>query len=118
MTKQIHNREYLKSRRKDLRNNLTPAEAKLWSVLKNKQFNDKKFRRQQSIDNYIVDFYCPEEKLVIELDGEIHDEWGIKQYDMERSHLLEKLGCKILRFKNKMILEQLDDVLIEIEKCF
>jgi very-short-patch-repair endonuclease len=70
--KQIFNRGYLKKARRDLRKNLTPAEATLWLMLKNKQLEGRRFRRQFSIGNFIVDFYCPSEKLVIELDGANH----------------------------------------------
>ena len=63
----IFNRKSLKPRRQDLRNNPTQAEAFLWGFLKHSQLEDKKFRRQASIGSYIVDFYCPSEKLVIEL---------------------------------------------------
>jgi very-short-patch-repair endonuclease len=73
MAKQrIHNRVELKPFRKKLRNNSTSAEATLWTYLKNRQLEGRKFRRQHSIGNYIADFYCPEEQLVIELDGEGH----------------------------------------------
>ena len=65
--KQKMNLPYLKGRRKELRKNLTPAEAGLWKMLKNKQLYGLKFRRQHSIENYIIDFYCPAIKLIIEL---------------------------------------------------
>ncbi|MFI5384261.1 MAG: endonuclease domain-containing protein [Methanosarcina thermophila] len=73
---QIKNISYLKARRKELRENLTPAEAALWNVLKSSQFKNRKFRRQHSIGKYIVDFYCPAEKLIIELDGAVHMRLG------------------------------------------
>ena len=62
-----HNNKYLKNYRKGNRNNATSAEAKLWDLLSRRKLDGRKFRRQQSINNYIVDFYCPEEKIVIEL---------------------------------------------------
>jgi very-short-patch-repair endonuclease len=65
----IFNRKYLETNRKWLRNNSTSAEAALWKLLKNKQLEGRKFRRQQSIGKYIVDFYCSQEKLIVELDG-------------------------------------------------
>ncbi len=68
----IHNRIELKTFRKKLRNHSTSAEAVLWTYLKHRQLDGRKFRRQYSIGNYIVDFYCAEEQLVIELDGEDH----------------------------------------------
>jgi len=69
------NRKYLKSFRSSLRNKSTSAEAVLWNILKSKNLNGRKFRRQHSIGNYIVDFYCASEKLVIELDGNPHGEY-------------------------------------------
>ncbi len=83
--KRIHNKPELKQFRKKLRNNSTSAEAILWTYLKQKQLEGRKFRRQQSIGHYIVDFYCPAEKLVIELDGADHFwEEGI-QHDFNRT---------------------------------
>jgi very-short-patch-repair endonuclease len=68
----LHNGTHLKENRKDLRNNLTTAEATLWTFLQRRQLEGRKFRRQHSIGNYIVDFYCPQERLAVELDGEYH----------------------------------------------
>jgi len=68
----INNLPNLKQSRKDFRNNLTPAEIKLWKCLQNKQLDGKKFRRQHSIGSYIIDFDCPSEKIAIELDGQFH----------------------------------------------
>ena len=65
----LFNREKQRIIRKELRSHLTPAEAKLWSVLKNKGLKKRKFRRQFSVAHFVLDFYCPEEKLAIELDG-------------------------------------------------
>jgi len=59
----IHNKTEFKSLRQELRKNLTPAEAKLWKFLQNSQFADRKFRRQHSIRQYVIDFYCPKENL-------------------------------------------------------
>jgi very-short-patch-repair endonuclease len=70
--KHLFNRKSLKPFRSFLRTNSTSAEAILWNQLKAKKLDEKKFRRQQSIGNYIVDFYCPSEKLIIELDGDPH----------------------------------------------
>ena len=115
---QIKNIKPLKERRRELRKNLTPAEAYLWSVLKNKNLEGRKFRRQQSIENYIVDFCCPLEKLIIELDGEVHNDIGQIEYDYKRDSRLTELGYAILRFENKMVFEQLDNVLAEIKSKF
>ena len=115
---QIKNVPYLEARRKQLRSNLTPAEAKLWTILKNSTFKGKKFRRQHSIENYIVDFYCPSEKLIIELDGQVHFNTEQLNLDAIRDARLYTLGNKILRFENKLVFEALDFVLSEIEKNF
>ena len=115
---QIKNVTYLKDRTKDLRNNLTPAEAKLWTLPKNGALNGRKFRRQHSIQNYIVDFYCPSEKLIIELDGQGHFNSDQAINDADRDKNLMALGNTILRFENKLIFQTPDLVLAEIERHF
>jgi len=118
MKKLISNKKVLKTHRKELRNNATSAEATLWSLIKNKKLKGRKFRRQHSLDNYIVDFYCPAEKLVIELDGENHfSETGI-QKDSHRDMFLRSNGFKVLRFENKLIFENQRQVLHQICECF
>jgi len=87
----------------------------LWTYLKQSQLTGKKFRRQQSIGNYIVDFYCPEKKLAIELDGDFHFDEEVKKYDQERTNFISKLGIKVLRFENQEVLYNLENVLISIE---
>ena len=71
----LFNRKGLKSYRSSLRNRSISAEAALWNILKSRNLDGKKFRRQYSIDNYIVDFCCPSDKLVIELDGAPHGKY-------------------------------------------
>jgi very-short-patch-repair endonuclease len=114
----IHNQKYLEHRRKELRNNLTSAEAVLWKALQKKQLKGRKFRRQHSIKNFIVDFYCASENLIIELDGGIHLDFAQQNYDFERTKILEGLGFKIIRFENKLIFERLPEVLEEISGQF
>ena len=114
----IHNRSYLRKRRKELRNNLTIAEAFLWNYLKGRRLANRKFRRQHSIGPYIVDFYCADEKLIVELDGEVHNNPITEQYDYKRSMYLENLGYKVLRFQNQMVFAQLASVLNEIKDNF
>ena len=116
--KPIHNRKHLESFRKELRENLTPAEAFLWKNLQKRQLKGRKFRRQHSIENFIVDFYCPEEKLIIELDGEIHKNATAEEKDWSRDKRLEELGFKIIRFENKMVFDFLPSVLKEIDDNF
>ena len=116
--KRIHNKPELKPFRRALRNNSTSAEAVLWTYLKEKQLEGRKFRRQHSIGNYIVDFYCPCEQLVIELDGENHFwEDGLQQ-DINRSNYLHTIGIRVIRFENKWIFEDLEFVLREISNQF
>ena len=118
MTQNIHNRKYLEERRKKLRKNLTSAEATLWKQLQKSQLKGRKFRRQHSIENFIVDFYCPKEKLIIELDGAYHLDFAQQQYDLERTKQIESLGFKLLRIENKLIFENLSFVLDEISNQF
>ncbi len=115
---QINNLPHLKTFRRTLRNNLTPAEAFLWKYLQNSQLEDRKFRRQHSIGDYILDFYCPSEKLAIELDGAGHFTEAGQLYDQERDAFLAYFGVKVLRFENKFVFENTESVLNEIKNCF
>lgn len=118
MRKQLNNLKYLKNNRKTLRSNLTPAEASLWKLLQGNKLNGKKFRRQHSVGIYILDFYCPSQKLAIELDGAGHfTEEGL-QRDEERSNFLKSCGINVIRFENKLIFDKTDWVLEEIKKNF
>jgi len=104
----------LLERAKEMRKNPTPAEAKLWSALRNRK-SGFKFRRQHPIANYIVDFVCIEKGLIIEVDGDIHQYQLSKDY--ERQLLLEeKKGYKVIRFTNNEILNNIDNVLNNIEE--
>ncbi|WP_026932756.1 endonuclease domain-containing protein [Christiangramia echinicola] len=118
MNKRIHNRKYLESYRKKLRKSLTPAEATLWKNLQNRKLKGRKFRRQHSIENYIIDFYSPEERLAIELDGEIHFNELAQEKDKIRTERLNELRIRVIRFENKMVFEGLAQVLQEIEDNF
>lgn len=113
-----NNQPNLKSFRKDLRSNLTPAEAKLWSYLQNSKLENRKFRRQHSIENYILDFYCPSEKIAIELDGDTHSTLNQKEADKTRDLFLKSIGIKVLRFENKMVFENSNSMLNTIKKEF
>ena len=116
--KQIHNRKELEPYRKNLRNNGTYAEAFLWKYLLKSQLEGRKFRRQHSIGNYIVDFYCPKEKLIIELDGQYHNLPHVQEKDQIRTEYLEGLGFTVVRFENKMVFDHLPSVLREIKDHF
>ncbi|NET17144.1 MAG: endonuclease domain-containing protein [Okeania sp. SIO1H6] len=97
-----------------LRNNLTPAEARLWSALRNKQLEGLRFRCQHPVGNFILDFYCPSCKLAVEVDGEIHA--SQTEYDNARTSKLAEYGCKVLRFKNEQVINDLPKVLAEIRQ--
>ena len=99
---------------RELRKNQTDAESMLWQLLRNRQLNGLKFRRQHPIDRYIADFYCHELKLVIELDGSQHFTDEGKQNDSQRTANLEQLGIKVLRFDNRQVLAETEGVLESI----
>jgi very-short-patch-repair endonuclease len=93
---------------RQLRKNMTDAERTLWKHLRLRQFAGYKFRRQQPIGKYIVDFVCFERKLVIELDGSQHSEEVV--YDLERSAWLQEQGFRILRFWHNQVFNETDGV--------
>ncbi|UOR06364.1 endonuclease domain-containing protein [Hymenobacter aerilatus] len=117
-TNHIHNLGYQKATRRILRSNLTPAEALLWKALQRSQLDGRKFRRQHDIGPYIVDFYCPAEKLVVELDGAGHFTASGEAQDQERDSYLGSLGLKVLRFENKLVVQHIESVLAAIEAAF
>ena len=114
MPSSVYNRRELKQQRQILRQDMTPAEARLWRVLKGKQLDGRKFRRQQSLGPYLVDFYCPTESLVIELDGEVHNDGMRREYDAERQEFLQDLGMRVIRFENRQVFEDIDNVIAGI----
>lgn len=89
-----------KSRARELRKNMTPAEIRFWHYVKNKQMHGLKFRRQHPLGNFIADFYCHELKLVVEIDGGIHELSKIQERDKEREDKIKELGLSVLRFSN------------------
>ncbi len=111
----IHNLLKHKKRRKSLRNNPTRAENILWRYIKGSQLGYK-FRRQQSIKQYIVDFYCPKLNLIIELDGEVHNYILQNQKDWTREKNLEKLGFTIIRYKNEDVILNMADILDNLKE--
>ena len=112
------NKKELKWFRKSLRNKSTSAEATLWNLLKNKQLDSKKFRRQHSLGNYIVDFYCSSEKLIIELDGNPHGDYSKIQKDIVRDEFFEAYGYKVIRFENRFVFQDTDLVIETIRRNF
>ncbi|NVJ48730.1 MAG: endonuclease domain-containing protein [Cytophagia bacterium] len=110
-----YNQKHLKEHRRALRNNGTSAEAILWRGLKNKQIHGLKFRRQFSVDNYILDFYCVSKKVAIELDGSQHFTAHSVEMDAIRDNHLQALGIKIIRFHNQDIYQN-EAAVLEIIK--
>ena len=96
-----------------LRIKMTPEEVMLRERLKGKQICNTRFRRQHPINRFIADFYCHAVKLVVELDGEIH--LLQKEYDNERTHILNEFAIDVIRFPNSEILRNIDNVIIQIE---
>ncbi|MCX6296235.1 MAG: methionine synthase [Bacteroidetes bacterium] len=99
-------------RANEMRKNPTLADEKLWETLRNRKL-ESKFRRQHPIGQFIADFVCIEEKLIIEVDGEIHDHQ--KEYDDGRTYMLEDLGYKVIRFSNNIVLKAIDEVIEKIK---
>ena len=116
--KQVFNHPRKKQQRRNLRNNLTSAEATLWRMLKNKQLRGRRFKRQVSIGPYIVDFYCPSEKLVVELDGATHFSSVGQEYDMFRTKYLNSIGIRVIRFENEDVFRCPIVVLDKIQATF
>jgi len=102
----------LKKRIRELRKNVTDAEKLLWRILRNRGFHDAKFRRQHPKEGFILDFYCHEAKLCVELDGSQHKEDEQVKYDEERTKILfERRGIKVIRFWNSDVLNKTEEVL-------
>ena len=110
MTK-LFNKTSEKLKRQELRRNLTKAEAIVWQKLRCKQVENCKFRNQYSVSQFVLDFYSPEIKLGIEIDGESHFQEGAAPYDEERQIFIESAGISFLRFTNNEVYENLNGVL-------
>jgi len=110
----VHSNLTVKAR--NLRKTMTPAEVILWQRLRRGQLNGCRFRRQQPIGPYIVDFYCSALRLVIELDGESHAGEEKALYDAERQLFLEKQGITVLCFQNEQVYRSEEGVWQEILK--
>jgi len=106
--------DYLIKNARELRKNQTDAESLLWQLLRNRQIENIKFRRQHPIDPYILDFYCHDKKLAIELDGGQHNAAEEKEKDQIRTDFLESQGVRVLRFWNNDVLQNTESVLEEI----
>ncbi len=99
----------LKERARELRKRMTLSERMLWNRLKSRQVHDLQFMRQKPIDEFIVDFYCSKLKLKIEIDGITHNDK--QEYDLKRQNKLEKLGLNFLRFEDRYVVENINNVI-------
>ncbi len=106
----------LKQLSRQLRKNMTDAEKHLWAKIRMKQLKGYQFYRQKPIGDYIVDFFCPKEKLVVEIDGSQHLSDEMAEYDRIRDEYLSSLGLRILRFTNTDIMTRIDGVIKSIEE--
>lgn len=99
---------------RELRKKQTPTEEAMWALLRNRQLADLKFRRQHQIGDYIVDFFCSERGLIVELDGSVHDKPDRIKADKKRDAYLRSLGHKVIRFKNQQVFDDTANVLSKI----
>ena len=102
--------------RQNLRNNATAPEAVLWRALKGKQIDGLKFRRQFGLGPYVLDFYCPEIRLCIELDGEVHKSYEQSQYDEIRTRFIASNNIKVIRFENDVVYRNINSIIEEIRE--
>ncbi len=110
-----HSQPYTARFAHDLRANPTPAEVRLWSMLRKRQRSGARFRRQHPIGPFVVDFCAPRLKLVIEVDGEQHVD--LQEYDQQRTTYLTAQGYRVLRFWNNQVMEDLNAVVSAIENA-
>ena len=106
----------LKQLSRELRKNMTDAERHLWAKIRMKQLKGNQFYRQKPIGDYIVDFFCPRAKLVIEIDGSQHHTDEMTEYDRIRDEYMSSLGLRVLRFTNTEVLTHIDGVVENIEE--
>ena len=111
--KRIRTPAQVQQRARELRQEMTPAEKLLWSRLRSKQLNGLKFRRQHPLGPFIADFYCAAHRLVVEVDGDIHDLQA--ERDAARTEQFEQHGYRVIRFRNEQVLNNIEDVLTAIK---
>jgi very-short-patch-repair endonuclease len=111
--KRIRTPAQVQQRARELRKEITLAEKLLWSRLRNKQLKGLKFRRQHPLGPFIADFYCAARRLVVEIDGDIHDLQP--ERDAARTEQFKQYGYRLIRFRNKQVLNDIEDVLVAIE---
>ena len=110
----FEHQKYITDLARQLRRRQTPAEAALWTCLRNRKLRGAKFRRQQPLGRYIPDFYCHEVGLAVELEGSVHDQADQQEYDAVRREAIEQLGVRLLVFKNEEVTQNLGSVLFQI----
>lgn len=118
MPSDLHNRSDMGDVRKLLRNDGTHAEAAMWNLLKNKQLQGRKFRRQHSVGRYVLDFYCPAEKIGVELDGQGHYTASGAQADDLKTRYLSEHGILVMRIENRAVFKWPEEVLGYIASHF
>ncbi len=114
----FHDKPELRDVRRALRRDGTPSEALLWLRLKNRQVHGRRFRRQHGIGPFVVDFYCPLERLAIELDGSVHNNAIASANDQARQAWLYAQGIRVIRFDNQAILDDMEGVVDAIANAF
>ena len=112
----IYNKHSEKEKRQRLRHEMPKAEVILWSKLKGHHLNGLKFRRQYSVGPYVIDFYCKDLKLAIEVDGDSHFSDEAQRYDRQREEFIGFFGIRFLRFTNPEVYQNLDGVLMKIKE--
>ena len=106
----LHNPRETKTHRRALRRQGTPAEIRLWLLLKGRQCGGYRFRRQYGVGPYVLDFYCAEMRFAIELDGAVHHDPQRRVYDEIRQRYLENLGIRVLRLENRVVFGEAEGV--------
>ena len=116
MQNRIRTTSNIQQRAKELRKESTPAEKVLWDRLRNRQLGGYKFRRQAPMGRFVADFYCPECRLIVEIDGDIHD-FQLEK-DKLRTEEIKSFGYRVIRFRNEEVLSNIETVLNKIlEAC-
>lgn len=113
---QNFNRTTEKQKRRQLRKDQTFCEKIMWQYLRDRRLLGVKFRRQYSVDKFVIDYYCPELKLAVELDGSVHDNPEQKEYDKQRQLYLEKFGIRLVRITNDELMSNANMAFKKIEE--
>ena len=114
---EFFNRKPVTSRRRELRAVMPEPEVVLWAKLRGRQVEGVKFRRQYSVGPYIIDFFAPQAKLAVEVDGETHSAEGAPEHDRRKQAYIEGFGIRVLRFTNRDVLRNLEGVLVTIQQA-